>query len=193
MVKMKKDIQNYSVKQIEEEPGRLSAQIVFNELVENEMFFWVIGNTQGNMLYTVVLNNENKSIVGFTSEHILMSYINRASVKKTLLNSFGKKIVVVNMSFKYLKKILKSGVRTVEYVGGSAPMPINTVIMNPNSKDFFVPFNVSYFSDVMEGNVEDIERDVYEITTSYLEFDKEIRLFVDNEADDDGLPSFSED
>ena len=49
MVKLEKDLSKSTFSEIEGRPGRLAAQIVWNELVENEMFAWFIGNTDGNL------------------------------------------------------------------------------------------------------------------------------------------------
>ena len=186
MIKMKKDLKKSSVNDIESTPGRLSAQIVFNQLIENEMFFWVIGNIQGNKLFTVSLNNGKDSIVGFTDSELLYSYVNRKLIKKNLLNTFGRNIVVLNISFKNLDKILNNGMPFVD-----EDSIIDTVILNPNSKDFFIPMNIKYNSNLMEDNVENIERNFNEVKLIYFNYDSEEKMYVEDEEknkdiDEDG-------
>ena len=190
MVKLVKDDTKYSREEILQKPGRLASQIVHNELIENQMFFWSVGNVQGNQLYTVVLNNGEKSIIGYTDEDLLISYINRPLIKNSLLNSFGKSIVLVNMSFKNLKRVLST--TFADFLHRDSELPINTVIMNPNSKDFFIPFNIMFYTNIMEENIELIDRDIHDVELIPMKYDKEDKLYKQSEKND-GYPGFSED
>jgi hypothetical protein len=191
MVKLVKDDTKLPREEILQKPGRLASQIIHNELIESQMFFWSVGNIQGNQLYTVVLNNGEKSIIGHTSEDLLISYVNRPMIKKSLLNSFGKSIVLVNMSFKNLKRVLSTTFAGFPSKDGD-DLPINTVIMNPNSKDFFVPFNIMFYSNIMEENIELIDRDIHDVELTPMKYDKEDKLYKQSERND-GYLSLPED
>jgi hypothetical protein len=177
MIKMEKDLRKSSNVDIANSPGRLAAQIVFNQLVENEMFFWVIGNVQGNKLFTVSLNNGQDSIVGFTDENLIYSYVNRKLIKKNILNSFGRSIVLLNISFRNLDKILNNNIP----FSAAAEDIIDTVIINHNTKDFFIPMNIIYNSEVMEKNIENISRDISDVKLLYLKYDSDSKMYVDDE------------
>lgn len=180
MVKLEKDLSKRSYLDIEGRPGRLAAQIVWNRLVENELFVWLIGNTDGNRLFTVTLNNGNDSIVGFTDENLVVSYVNRETIRKNLLGSFGKKLVLVNMSFKYLTKILRSG---NPFAKKEVPI-IDTAVINPNNKDFFIPMKISHLSNVVDKNIEEMERDTTDVDYINMEYSKKEKLFVELEEDE---------
>lgn len=178
MIKMQKDLRKSSNVDISNSPGRLAAQIVFNQLIENEMFFWVIGNIQGNKLFTVSLNNGQDSIVGFTDENLVYSYVNRKVIKKNMLNSFGRSIVFLNISFKHLDKILNSNIP----FSPAEEDVVDTVIVNPNTKDFFIPMHISNNSEVMEKNIENISRDIDDVKLLYLKYDSESKMYIDDEG-----------
>jgi len=183
MVKLEKDLSKRTYLDIEGRPGRLAAQIVWNRLVENELFIWLIGNVDGNRLFTVTLNNGNDSIVGFTDENLVVSYVNRETIRKNLLGSFGKKLVLVNMSFKYLTKILNTG---NPFAKKGTPI-IDAIVINPNNKDFFIPMKISYLSNVVEKNIEELERDATDIEYINMDYSKKEKLFieVEEEKEDD--------
>lgn len=180
MVKLEKDLSKSTFSEIESRPGRLAAQIVWNELVENDMFAWFIGNTDGNRLFTVTLNNGNDSLVGFTDADIICSYINRSSIRKNLLITFGKKVVLVNMSFRQLSKILKS----VNPFSPSDIPVIETVVLNPNNKDFFIPMKIDHLADIIHKNIEEIDRDATDISYISMEYSKKEKLFLEVEEDE---------
>jgi len=189
MVKLEKDLSKRSYLDIEGRPGRLAAQIVWNQLVENELFVWLIGNVDGNRLFTVTLNNGNDSIVGFTDENLVVSYVNRETIRKNLLGSFGKKLVLVNMSFKYLTKILQSAHPFVKKEG---PV-VDTIVINPNNKDFFIPMKISHLSSLVDSNIEDLERDTTDVEYTNMSYNKKEKLFIEveeeDEKEDDGKSS----
>ena len=68
MKSFEKDNRKWTHEEIESNPGRLAAQIIFNQLFDNNFYMWFVGNTEGNQLYTVTLSNEEKAVVGFTNE-----------------------------------------------------------------------------------------------------------------------------
>ena len=80
METFKEDLRKWTCEEIEENPGRLAAQIVFNQLIKNKFFMWFIGNVEGNQLYTVTLSNKEKALVSFTGESIASNYINRGGI-----------------------------------------------------------------------------------------------------------------
>ena len=80
MESFKEDLRKWTREEIESAPGRLAAQIVFNQLIRNKFFMWFVGNVEGNQLYTVTLSNKEKALVSFTQESIAGNYINREGI-----------------------------------------------------------------------------------------------------------------
>ena len=79
---MKIDSRKWTNDYIENNVGKLGAQIVVNELIKNEWKMWFVGNTNGNSLYTVDLSSGEKVIVGFTDENVAANYVNKAEIRK---------------------------------------------------------------------------------------------------------------
>ena len=79
---MQKDKRKWTAEYIEGNVGKLTAQIVLNNLIDNGYKMWFIGNTDGNCLYTVELSNNERVVVGFTSQEIASVYVNKPEVKK---------------------------------------------------------------------------------------------------------------
>ena len=92
---MKADARKWTNKHIESNIGKLGAQIIVNQLIDNEWKFWFVGNTDGNSLYTVDLSSGEKVIVGFTTEDIAAAYINKQTIRNGLAKNFGSKVVIV--------------------------------------------------------------------------------------------------
>ena len=174
--------------EIENQPGSLAAQIVLNRLIKNDFQMWFVGNVDGNQLYTVTLSNEEKAIVSFTDEYIASNYINRSDIIRQVRKSFGPKVVLVSMSLQKIDEIMKNNMTTSVSMGPNALVhqviktPIQTVIVNPNAHDFFIPLNIPYImqkcnenDDIMEfsieGDKENKELSIYEI-------DKELKKYV---------------
>lgn len=178
MIKIKKDMSKNTAEEIEKKPGRLAAQIVWNTLVDNDMFLWLIGNTNGNRLFTVSLNNGKDGIVGFTDINLTSSYVNRKDIKKNLLGSFGKKIICINMSFKNLLRILT----TQTFVGKPTPS-INTAILNPNNRDFFIPMDITHCAKLIDQNIENIGRDLTDVEFISFKYDNKEKLYLEDEQD----------
>ena len=152
----KKDLRKHSSEEIENRPGRLAAQIVFNTLIKNDFHMWFVGNLEGNQLYTVTLSNEERAIVAFTQEYIASNYINRANIIKQIKKSFGPKVVLVSMSLHKISDIMKNNITAQVAMGPNVlthqliKTPIQTVIVNPNDHDFFVPLNIPYIMQRFE-------------------------------------------
>ena len=114
---------------------------------------WFIGNTDGNCLYTVELSNNERVVVGFTSQEVGSIYVNKNEVKKSLLKMFGDKIVLVEFSIPKIFNIMTSNHVSSKTLGqGSildafSPLPLQTIIVNPSGKASFVPLNVEYILD----------------------------------------------
>ena len=89
MESFKEDLRKWTREEIESAPGRLAAQIVFNQLIRNKFFMWFVGNVEGNQLYTVTLSNKEKALVSFTEESIAGNYINREGIIGQINESFG--------------------------------------------------------------------------------------------------------
>jgi hypothetical protein len=155
---MQKDKRKWTAEYIEGNVGRLTAQIVLNNLIDNGYKMWFIGNTDGNCLYTVELSNNERVVVGFTSQEIASVYVNKPEVKKTLFKMFGDKIVLVEFSFPKIHKIMNSNhIHSQDITVGSPmaqnildafrPDPLETIILNPSGKASFIPLNVDYMMD----------------------------------------------
>lgn len=155
---MQKDKRKWTAEYIEGNVGKLTAQIVLNNLIDNGYKMWFIGNTDGNCLYTVELSNNERVVVGFTSQEIASVYVNKPEVKKTLFKMFGDKIVLVEFSFPKIHKIMNSNhIHSHEITVGSTmaqniieafrPDPLETIILNPSGKASFIPLNVEYMMD----------------------------------------------
>ena len=189
MATFKKDMNKLTYKEIEAKPGRLAGQIVLNQLYDNDFHMWFIGNTEGNQLYTVTLSNEEKAIVGFIDESIASNYINRASIITLINKSFGPKVVLVNLSLYKIHEIMNNNfaIASVEITSSTlthqlTKHPIQTVIINPNDHDFFVPLNIPYiikkYTENTEGRKFEIENHKDEKELSFYEIDKESKRYV---------------
>ena len=188
MESFKEDLRKWTNEEIESRPGRLAAQIVLNRLIKNDFQMWFVGNVDGNQLYTVTLSNEEKAIVSFTDEYIASNYINRSDIIRQVRKSFGPKVVLVSMSLQKIDEIMKNNMTTSVAMGPNALVhqviktPIQTVIVNPNAHDFFIPLNIPYImqkcnekNDIMEFSIED-DKENKEL--SIYEIDKELKKYV---------------
>ena len=188
MKSFKEDLRKWSHEEIEGQPGKLAAQIVFNKLVKNDFQMWFVGNVDGNQLYTVTLSNEQKAIVAFTDEYIASNYINRSDIIRQVRKSFGPKVVLVSMSLYKIDEIMKNNMTAQVSMGPNVlthqlvKAPIETVIVNPNAHDFFIPLNIPYImqmcnesEDVMEFSIED-NKETKEL--SIYEIDTELKKYV---------------
>ena len=188
MESFKEDLRKWTNEEIESQPGRLAAQIVLNRLIKNDFQMWFVGNVDGNQLYTVTLSNEEKAIVSFTDEYIASNYINRSDIIRQVRKSFGPKVVLVSMSLQKIDEIMKNNMTASVSMGPNALVhqviktPIQTVIVNPNAHDFFIPLNIPYImqkcnekNDIMEFSIED-DKENKEL--SIYEIDKELKKYV---------------
>ena len=188
MESFKEDLRKWTNEEIENQPGRLAAQIVLNRLIKNDFQMWFVGNVDGNQLYTVTLSNEEKAIVSFTDEYIASNYINRSDIIRQVRKSFGPKVVLVSMSLQKIDEIMKNNMTTSVAMGPNALVhqviktPIQTVIVNPNAHDFFIPLNIPYImqkcnekNDIMQFSIED-DKENKEL--SIYEIDKELKKYV---------------
>tara|TARA_R110000824_G_scaffold243187_4_gene431809 strand:+ start:3577 stop:4155 length:579 start_codon:yes stop_codon:yes gene_type:complete len=183
---IKRDDEKLLREDIIEKPGRLAAKIIFNIMCDKKFNLSFIGNTMGNTLYTVQLNNEEKAIVGFTDEKLLHSYVNRSKISKTIKNIFGGKIVSVTMNICTLGSLIDSSSETALVMGDILNYKENnelrTIIINPNDKDFFIPFHIQTLSErlLKEGIVsqESIKKIDSDNDVRSLEYDNDINRFV---------------
>ena len=188
MKSFEKDNTKWSREEIESNPGRLAAQIVFNQLFDNNFYMWFIGNTEGNQLYTVTLSNEEQAIVGFTNESNASNYINRKNIIRQISRTFGPKVVLVNLSLHKIHEVMQNNFSASVQITPSTmthqltKQPIQTVIVNPNDHDFFVPLNIPYIIKKYTENIEvgdvDIENHKDEKELSFYEIDKESKRYV---------------
>ena len=188
MESFKEDLRKWSHEEIESRPGRLAAQIVFNRLVKNDFQMWFVGNVDGNQLYTVTLSNEQKAIVAFTDEYIASNYINRSDIIRQVRQNFGPKVVLVSMSLYKIDEIMKNNMTAQVSMGPNVlthqlvKSPIETVVVNPNAHDFFIPLNIPYImqkynegEDVLGFSIEN-SKEAKEL--SIYEIDKELNKYV---------------
>ena len=183
----KKDLRKHSSEEIENRPGRLAAQIVFNTLIKNDFHMWFVGNLEGNQLYTVNLSNEERAIVAFTEEYIASNYINRANIIRQIKKSFGPKVVLVSMSLHKISDIMKNNITAQVAMGPNVlthqliKTPIQTVIVNPNDHDFFIPLNIPYIMRMYEGaddTVQFVEESKENKELCLYEIDQESKKYV---------------
>ena len=188
MKSFKEYLRKWSHEEIESQPGKLAAQIVFNRLVKNDFHMWFIGNVDGNQLYTVTLSNEERAIVSFTDEYIAGNYINRSDIIRQVRKSFGPKVVLVSMSLHKIDEIMKNNMTASVSMSPNALVhqliktPIQTVVVNPNAHDFFIPLNIPYImskwnenDDVLDFNIEEGKESK---TLSIYEIDTELKKYV---------------
>ena len=188
MKPLEPDLRKFSNEEIEDKPGRLAAQIVFNRLIRNDFNMWFVGNVEGNQLYTVTLSNEEKAIVAFTDEYIAYNYINRRSIIKQINRSFGPKVVLVNMSLQKINEIMQNNMTTSISMSPNMltqqliKSPIETVIVNPNDRDFFIPLNIpyimQYYEEVSKDDTLSLDADEGNKELSIYEIDKELKRYV---------------
>lgn len=190
MQPFKPDLRKYSSEEIENKPGRLAAQIIFNKLIKEDFNMWFVGNVEGNQLYTVQLSNDEKAIVAFTDEYIAHNYINRRGIIKQVNRSFGAKVVLVNMSLQKINDIMQSNMSTSVSMSPNGIMltqqlvnsPMETIIVNPNDRDFFIPINVPYvmehYKDNEKDDIEFLDSDEENKELSIYEIDKQLKRYV---------------
>ena len=188
MATFKKDMNKLTYEEIEAKPGRLAGQIVLNQLYDNDFHMWFVGNTEGNQLYTVTLSNEEKAIVGFINEAIASNYINRKNIITQINRSFGPKVVLVNLSLHKIHEVMENNFSASVQITPNTmthqltKQPIQTVIVNPNDHDFFVPLNIPYiikkYSEKVELGGFDIEEHKDDKELSFYEIDKESKRYV---------------
>ena len=188
MATFKKDMNKLTYKEIEAKPGRLAGQIILNQLYDNNFHMWFIGNTEGNQLYTVTLSNEEKAIVGFINETIASNYINGKNIIVQINRSFGPKVVLVNLSLHKIHEVMQNNFSAAVQITPNTmthqltKQPIQTVIVNPNDHDFFVPLNIPYIIQKYTENLEagdlDIEDHKDEKELSLYKIDKKSKRYV---------------
>lgn len=153
---MRKDKQKLKREEIIEKPGVLASKIVHNLLYDNDFNLYFIGNTAGNSLYTVVLNNEERVLASFTDCNILESYVNRRVISNILNKTFGKKIVCVKMNICSLYNLLHKDNEEIfendNHIEEDKNSDVRTLIINPNNKDFFIPIHIKSTSDYIHNN-----------------------------------------
>ena len=188
MATFKKDMKKLTREEIEDKPGRLAGQIILNQLLDNNFHMWFIGNTEGNQLYTVTLSNEEKAIVGFVNEAMASNYINRKNIIVQINRSFGPQVVLVNLSLHKIHEVMENNFSTSVQITPNTmthqltKQPIQTVIVNPNDHDFFVPLNIPYiikkYTENTEGRKFEIENHKDDKELSFYEIDKESKRYV---------------
>jgi len=188
------DSRKWTNDHIEKNVGRLCAQIIVNQLIDNKWNMWFIGNTDGNSLYTVDLSSGEKVIVGFTSESIAATYVNKREIKQSLSKSFGKKLVIVQFSILKITEIMQHNMQVVNKIAPGllsqslAPSPINTLIINPTGADSFVPLHAPLLAGKLleEGDIEGDNLHHRPIFSMY-ELDEKVERFYPAEDGDEDI------
>ena len=188
MEAFKEDLRKWTWEEIESTPGRLAAQIVFNQLIRNKFFMWFVGNVEGNQLYTVTLSNKEKALVSFTNESIACNYINRGGIIKQINESFGPKVVLVSMSLRKIDEIMQNNMTASIEMGPNVitqqlmKVPMQTIIVNPNDRDFFVPLNIPYLIQKHKEEISSVEFSISDNNDSkelcLYEIDTELKKYV---------------
>jgi hypothetical protein len=194
MSELERDNDKISREEILKSPGTISAKIVYNIMFDNDFELYYIGGVMGNVLYTVQLNNKEKALVAFTSADLLQSYINRNQMQPKIKKSFGKKLACVKIAINVVSQLITQTESKI--AGGMLPpvgggRPLDTVIINPNMKDKFIPISISYTSSLMgDTEFDDDPLDFGTLRISMedvdiLEYDKEDRVYLFKEDDGD--------
>lgn len=186
------DKRQWTNEYIENNIGKLGAQIIINQLIEFNWNMWFIGNTEGNALYTVDLSSGEKVIVAFTTEDIAGAYINKPEVRGGLHKAFGTKIVLVEFPLSKIHEIMQSNVQVTnkfspgQLLQSFAPQPMKTIIVNPTGNNSFVPLNVPFLLEKLlyEGVVEQ-SLGVTASTCSLYTLDKNSKRYVPSENEEE--------
>ena len=154
-------------KEIEKKPGVLPAKIIMNTVMECNFRLWFLGDPMGERLFNIIMTNGVSTTPAWTTYEICKSFINRDSVKLNVLKSFGRELVAVEMSLFHLQGAINSmNFSSLEYL-----------IINPNSKDFFIPFPLIDFRErYMEGVYDSfVDSTIKDIKIKPFSFDDDIR------------------
>lgn len=187
------DNRKWSNEYIASNKGKLGAQIIMNELISNSWDMWFIGNTNGNSLYTVDLSNGEKVIVGFTTESIGYTYINKSSVRSGLYQNFGNSLVLVKFPLLKITQIMQNNLQIINQLmpgvlsSHVAPSPISTLIVNPIGKDFFVPLHAPLLAKKLlsEGNIKEHSIEKEPVFSMYkLDIDEDRYTPTEEEEED---------
>lgn len=157
--------------------GVLPAKIMINNIITNKYRIWIIcGNLNTEMgeflaVYNVPLANGQRGVVAFTEEGLAKSYINRNEIKKQIKRTLGKNLNIVNVSLLHLQSFLNP----------QTEMFLNNLMINPNSKDFFLPLSMGYVKNLCDDDLlnEDVADDPdYDETESVnMAYNKDTRQY----------------
>lgn len=193
---LERDNKKMSKDDIEKSPGTIAAKIIYNTLYDNDFELFYIGGVMGNVLYTVQLSNKEQALVAFTTAELLQAYINRKQIKQKIKKSFGKKLACVKITIDVVDKLIKqtaskAAAGLISSVKDDRGM--DTVIINPNMKDKFIPISISYTTSLLGDTQQPFDQLEFDETlkismedVSILEYDKEddMYLFIKEEGGD---------
>ena len=189
---MQRDEKKLSREEIIKRPGEIAAKIIYNILCDNDFELYYIGGIEGNVLYTVQLSNMEKALVAFTDAELLRCYINRKQMIAKIKNSFGNRLASVKISIDTVEKLIKQ--TDVKVMSGLIPSSgqhkLDTVIINPNMKDMFVPISITHTTKMLSKDDDyDNEPNYGELKISMdnvevLEYDKKDKLYLFIEEQD---------
>ena len=166
------------IKSIESKPGTLATKIILNRLIENRFKVWAIGHQNGVVLFHIKLAKNTFASTVFTDKEIAIAYMNRNEIRKSLYKHFGKDIMLLEVSLMKMYQMI-------------SPMNeefMSNVVINPNSRDFFIPIPLSGFGKMVDKKIIDYdpeEDEDYEIYHVY--YNRDIKRYI--EADESDVPS----
>ena len=178
----KADKSKMNTKEYEKKPGVLPAKIIMNTVLDCKFRLWFVGDPMGERLFNIVMSNGVNTTPAWTSYEICKSFINRGSVKLNVLKAFGRDLVAVEMSLFHLQGAVNAmNFSSLEYL-----------IINPNSKDFFIPFPLMDFRDrYMEGVYDSfVDSTIRDIRVKPFSFDDEKREYVEFDGGFDDMGDF---
>jgi hypothetical protein len=171
--------ESISREEIVSNPGTIPARIIFDTLANNGFKIWLIGHTNGMLLFNLKISDDTQASVAFTESDLAKSYINRRKIRNSLLKNFGKKLVLVGTSLMHLQTTIN-------------PMNYSflaNLVINPNpTGDFFIPLPLAYINELIEKDVLDYdasEDDEFEIIE--MRFDKEDKMFYEDDENFDDV------
>lgn len=171
----KVDKTSYTNKEIKKYPGKLSAQIAYNELVKNNYIVSFIGHIRGNALYYVQVSKGHLATTVFTDHNIAESFVNRDNVKDKLIKSFGNRIAIVNTSLFHMFNMIN------EYNSKF----LSNVIINPNSSDLFFTLPLRSFYNMHKKGFIDYDPNIHDTMDAIpLVYDTNSKLYVYDEETD---------
>ena len=157
------------VGQIEKKPGTLPAKIIMDNLVKSKYKVWVLSNLEGSTLFSLALSTGDFATPVWTDFNLLKSYSNRELSRKKIFKHLGNGYSAIHTSLFLLQNVFNP----INYP------PTQTLLINPNSRDYFIPlsllqiqsnFNKGFYDDI-------IDEKTYEMKSKVCFYDNETERF----------------